>query len=130
MMVMTTTLTTTVKLMLCQISLYRVHKSKSNLSLGSVPRKLAGRKFGFWFGELCIVPSNKCFSTYQNCRSSSTLSRDIADNPDAPCSSYIQEMQVSRRLFLEFHRLLTCCFTRVKWIMSSYFCLMHLSFCL
>lgn len=25
---------------------------------------------------------------------SSTLSSDIADNPDAPCSSYIQDMQV------------------------------------
>lgn len=31
------------------------------------------------------------------CHFSSTLSRDIADSPDAPCSGYIQDMQVRPR---------------------------------
>ena len=35
---------------------------------------------------VCLFYSTSLFS--------STLSRDIADNPDAPCSSYIQDMQV------------------------------------
>ncbi|KAM7439206.1 Conserved oligomeric Golgi complex subunit [Porites harrisoni] len=36
---------------------------------------------------------NLIFKMHSEDFSSSTLSRDIADNPDAPCSSYIQDMQ-------------------------------------
>lgn len=43
------------------------------------------REIGLFF------KTNNCYYIFDW---SSTLSRDIADNPDAPCSGYIQDLQV------------------------------------